>query len=395
MGSGSGDQTTVQKADPWSGVQPYLSDIFSQAQGLYQQGALADLPFPSQTVAPLTPAQEAGIQGLAEFGQTPLFRQTIGGLGQVFSQGTAQQPVATAGAYAPMGQGSDIMLGYDPSRFGQGIAGASPELQQQTEQTMSSLMQGTPDYSNIQALTQAATRPMVRQFQEQVLPSIGHAAVAAGQVGGSRQGVAQGIAARGLTERIGDVSTQLAENERLRALQAQQAAMGLGAQQGVMGQQLGQQALSDAARLGLSAEQMRAQAGQGLGQLALGQQQLASSLAPQIAQMGMLPYQNLLQAGGLQRQFAQQQISDLANRYQMLQAAPAQALGRYASIIQPGSGLGGTQTTTQEAGGGIMNALGSGLAGGAMMGAIPMMGGGPFGWGLAALGAGAGLLGGL
>jgi hypothetical protein len=35
-GGGGGTQTTVQKSDPWSGQQPYLSQQFAEAQKLYQ-----------------------------------------------------------------------------------------------------------------------------------------------------------------------------------------------------------------------------------------------------------------------------------------------------------------------------------------------------------------------
>ena len=34
MGSGGGS-TTVQKADPWEGQQPYLKDVFKQAKKFY------------------------------------------------------------------------------------------------------------------------------------------------------------------------------------------------------------------------------------------------------------------------------------------------------------------------------------------------------------------------
>ena len=53
MGSkGGGSTTTVQKADPWSGQQPYLKEIFQEAQGLYQSGGMAPAYYPGQTVAP-------------------------------------------------------------------------------------------------------------------------------------------------------------------------------------------------------------------------------------------------------------------------------------------------------------------------------------------------------
>lgn len=51
MGGGGGGTTTVQKADPWSGQQPYLSDVFSQAQTLYNSGQLAPDYYAGNTVA--------------------------------------------------------------------------------------------------------------------------------------------------------------------------------------------------------------------------------------------------------------------------------------------------------------------------------------------------------
>ena len=54
MGGGKGggsSTTTVQKADPWEGQQPYLTEIFQEAQKLYNNGGLAPDYYPGQTVA--------------------------------------------------------------------------------------------------------------------------------------------------------------------------------------------------------------------------------------------------------------------------------------------------------------------------------------------------------
>ena len=50
-GKGGGSTTTVQKADPWAGQQPYLQDIFQHAQNLYNNGQLSPDYYPGQTVA--------------------------------------------------------------------------------------------------------------------------------------------------------------------------------------------------------------------------------------------------------------------------------------------------------------------------------------------------------
>lgn len=50
-GGGGGNTTTVQKADPWAGQQPYLSDVFNQANQLYYGGQLSPEYYQGNTVA--------------------------------------------------------------------------------------------------------------------------------------------------------------------------------------------------------------------------------------------------------------------------------------------------------------------------------------------------------
>lgn len=51
MGGGGGGTNTVQKADPWEGQQPYLKDVFSEADRLYNSGQLAPDYYGGNTVA--------------------------------------------------------------------------------------------------------------------------------------------------------------------------------------------------------------------------------------------------------------------------------------------------------------------------------------------------------
>lgn len=57
---GGGNTTTVQKSDPWSGQQPYLTEIMGQAQGLYNNNALGF--YPGQTYAPLSSESQTALQ---------------------------------------------------------------------------------------------------------------------------------------------------------------------------------------------------------------------------------------------------------------------------------------------------------------------------------------------
>ena len=60
MGSGSGSTTTVQKADPWSGAQPYLKDVMGQAQSLYNTG-VNNTYYPGSTVVPFSNETNAAL----------------------------------------------------------------------------------------------------------------------------------------------------------------------------------------------------------------------------------------------------------------------------------------------------------------------------------------------
>jgi hypothetical protein len=51
-GGGGGTNTTVQKSDPWSGQQPYLTDVMGKAQETYNRGPMQY--YTGQTYAPLS-----------------------------------------------------------------------------------------------------------------------------------------------------------------------------------------------------------------------------------------------------------------------------------------------------------------------------------------------------
>lgn len=63
MAGGSGTQTTVQKSDPWSEQQPYLEEVFREAQRLYQQPG--PHYFPGATIAAFSPETELALNGQA------------------------------------------------------------------------------------------------------------------------------------------------------------------------------------------------------------------------------------------------------------------------------------------------------------------------------------------
>lgn len=107
----------------------------------------------------------------------------------------------------------------------------------------------------------AATRPLFQGLTEQILPNIRSEANTVGNIGSSRQGIAEGLASRGTQDAVGDASSKIAFSGYQSGLDAQGRALGLlpqtlnsqniaGATQGAVGdaQQAHQQRILDDAR---------------------------------------------------------------------------------------------------------------------------------------------------
>lgn len=62
----------------------------------------------------------------------------------------------------------------------------------------------------LQKAMQAAIRPLTQNYQENVLSNVTDEALQAGQFGGSRQGVAEGITGRGYLDKVGDITSSMA-----------------------------------------------------------------------------------------------------------------------------------------------------------------------------------------
>mgnify|MGYP001045112250 CR=1 FL=1 len=51
MSSGGGNQTTIQRTEPYAPAEPYLKDILGEAENIYRSGVGRQF-FPSSTVVP-------------------------------------------------------------------------------------------------------------------------------------------------------------------------------------------------------------------------------------------------------------------------------------------------------------------------------------------------------
>lgn len=154
---GGGNTTTVQKADPWEGQQPYLKDIYAQTGGLYGSG----------------------------MGYTPYSGPRVAGLSDIQRQGmeTAYQNILSGNTPA---QAAGGML--NKTLQGDYLGGANPYL----DQVFATSAQNVTD-----------------QFNRNILPSIKTAGVQSGMYDSSRQGIAEGLAAGEAQKNLAQLSANI------------------------------------------------------------------------------------------------------------------------------------------------------------------------------------------
>lgn len=179
-GGGSKTQTTVQKADPWVGQQPYLTDIMSQGQQNYEAGPASYYPY--STVAPLSPETLASQQMMLD----------------------AASPVA-------------------------GVAGGAADA---VNLATSGQLMYADSNPYLQSAAQGAIRPVVDNFVRNIRPAIGDAAIQGGAYGGARHGIAEGVATDALTRNIYDITSGMYSDAYGQGLQAMMQGVSLAPQTG-------------------------------------------------------------------------------------------------------------------------------------------------------------------
>ena len=340
-GGGGGGQTTntVEKADPWAGQQPFLKDVFQEAQDRYENTASPSF-FPGSTIASFNPNEIAYQQGVADYlgsGRPQgLQAGAEGSVGNLFGSNAIFD--ATRGL-APYGQESlQTAAGYTDSNA-LDTAGASD--------TMRQMLSGSVGQNPFaQAANASMARDAVSNFEQEVMPALRASQIAYQPGGSSRGDIATGIAAGNVGSTIANNINQNYMNQ-FNAAQQQQ----MGAAQ-LMEQGRAQRA-NEALQQGTSA------LGLGLG----GEQAYAQNLGTGLGAYGAVSQQpidlsgNLSDVGMMQRELSQQQLDEDINRYQFEQNIPDQKLANYANLIQ--GNYGNTTTSSAERGGlGLAGSLG-------------------------------------
>ena len=152
---GSGNGTQVTTVEPPAFQKPFLEQLFAGAGQQFEQGNLA-------RVAGFDPLQSKGQQGLLEF---------AGGTGADIAKST-----------------TDAFLNLVQNAL-------NPEQN-----------------AALPGFIQAAIRPVEESLTERILPGIRSGATLTGNIGSTRQGIAEGQAIRGFSDTAGDITSRIMNN---------------------------------------------------------------------------------------------------------------------------------------------------------------------------------------
>lgn len=390
--------TTTQISDPWAGLQPYLSDLFANARGIFNS---PPQQYPGQTFVGPTAGQLQGWDTQLNYADqvfgganAPKFDQATGALSNALTGNTnlgalsnATNPLATSvlnsaftGGAPNIGRyGFSTTLNpaqYTPT-FGQaGGLDATNALQ--------SALSGQPDYAGVQASIKAANQPLLDQLNNEIIPGLNSKATFLNNGTGGIKTLNRVLPQ--VENQMSQNAAALTEQERNRALSAQQQAAGLVSQGGLAANAQGLQGATTAANLGQNLANLNLQTDLGqanaLGDYrsqALGLGGLGGNLAsgtssnmlqgisqfPSLSSLGALP-------GQLSSQFAdwgagqqQQALNDQISKFNFAQQQPQNMLNWYSGILNGMGNLGGTTTTTQTPSGSsqVAGGIGGALAG--------------------------------
>jgi hypothetical protein len=235
---GGGSSTTT--SEPWEGQKPYLSDVYTQAQAQHGQPISY---YPGETTAGFTPQQQLAMN---------------------LTENRALM-------------GSPLVSG------AQGV--------------MYNTLQGS--YMNpesnpwLSATYQKGAQDIVNQFQQATMPEIRRQAFGAGAYGGSRQGIAEGLAGQGLATSLQNLATDI----------------------------YGRNYLTER-----------------------GYQQQAMTQAPALAEADYADIAKLAAVGEEQQAMEQALIDEAKKRWEFYQQEPWQRLGMYSNLIT--GNVGGTSMTS-------------------------------------------------
>lgn len=296
---------------------PFLQGAFGAAQDTFN----------SQSGTPF-------YQGDLHAGMSEDARKSLDAL-KSYASGTG---LSTAGTLSSIGQNLAGYAGKAGSTLDQYLAEASADPTQATIDAAGKYAANP----QLDAMIDANSRDVVRNLNEQTLPSLNRAASGTGNINSSRAGVAEGIARRGAEDRIADISATLRGQAYDRGLSLAQS-----------------DRASKLDALGTAASAYSGLAGQGIGALQAG------------ANTGYGAYDAIRDADAAEQADRQGEADEGYAKWQGQDQRAWDLLNRYYSIIganQWGQSGTSTGTSTQKTSGNIMGQIaGIGLSAAAFL----------------------------
>lgn len=350
---GGGTTSSSGSNAPWAAQQPYLEDLFKNAQTVYNQRQTSG-PFQGSFYSPENGTQ-IGAQNQAS--------GYAGGTGQWLANGTAG---ASAGLYGNAGNfagnagrlaygGAPGQGGLSTALNGAAINGANTlgaVANNGTGNPTSTILQNAGLYQNSAPVQQsiAATNAGIDQtLNENTLPGLNRAAAAGGSLNSSRAGAANAQAQEGAALAKGSADAGIYSNAFNTGLgtaaseynTGQGNALSAGSSE--LGANLGLSNLNASTELGANA-----QLGTGVG-LGLQGATTSAGLAGENYNLGST-------AGSAQQQDQNNQLANLYQQWQMQNGYNQNILNQYGQTIQGGYGgtSSGTQTGPSNVAGGLL-----------------------------------------
>jgi hypothetical protein len=337
-------QTTQQ--NPWAGAMPYLqgkaghAGIFPEAERFYQQNSQLS-PQQSGLNDYYSNALENRYQNINQF---DLGRQFLNGEYDPTAGMTNGRQSTMTGAHSfttDQRQNMAALGGNDPSQaIGQMLTGQpdNPYLSSLHQANINQSMRGYDD--------------AIRNLQTSVLPQIGDQAFAAGGYGGSRQGVAEGMALEQMQRNARDLGIAAMDSGNQLYGSAYESAQGRKADMANMMNNTAAQMGQFNAGQKQNAAQYNADALNNIRMFNAGQLQNADQfnanldMQQQAARAG-----NALQGKDIYKDVYASQ-DNIFNQLQSIYGAPTaqwqNALNQFAGVISPGATFGGNTTQTNQ-----------------------------------------------
>jgi len=402
-GGSSTVEDNTYPTGPFEPQIPYINKLFSEGNRLYDTGGPQQ--YDGSTVADTHPQLAQNQQAVHNYvGQNVGTAQAGANAALNNAQGNASNPVldtaqqnnpflnygiaaqlnpnSAQGAILPQVGGNvtnsiNAALSANQGGLGGVVVPGTDAGSQNISGVLQNQLNGQPLNPYLEQLVQDQASTAARAFNDNVLPTIRTDAVNAGQFGGTRHGIAEGIASSRMGEDISKITNQLYGDAYDKGLQAQQFATGVVADQqqsgvsnSLQGQQLqgtlDQQRNQTALNAGQLANQFQTGANQALSSgtntaAGLLTQGGAQGVQQQNAGLGALPGllgsgSGLLtqgnQAGVQQHEQSQAQLTDVVNQHNYDANLPWQNLAQYQQFV---SGPFGSSITGEENGDGAIN----------------------------------------